>query len=174
MAETLESLAAQTHPNAETLLIVHGDDTMLEAVKSNLHRGAQPAQLRLLNVQGGCEGRPLNLGIDHAVGDYVCMLDDDDLASADWLAAFARGIAASPGKIIRAVTNCQGWTTEGGTEPLRAITEIEQPFAAEFDFLAHLHHNETPNCSLAFPRVAVQRLACASTKRYRFTMTGIF
>lgn len=158
LAETLASLAAQTYDNFETLVVVHQQPEILEKVEASLVKKNRPERTRFLNVTGGGEGRPMNVGIDQAVGDYVCCLDDDDLAYSNHLQEFANGIASAPGTIIRTITECQNWTTAGGDEPKRLIGKKEQTFASQFDFLAHLHHNETPNCSVAFPRLALHKL----------------
>ncbi len=156
LAEALASIAAQTHGDHETLLVVHTDDAALvEAVERGLPADARPARLRTVHATGGGRSRPLNAGLDAAEGDYVCFLDDDDLVTEDWLASFATAAAEAPGTMIRAVTLSQAWTTDGGTQPVRATGPVERPFADRFDLLAHLSHNETPLCSVALPRAAM-------------------
>jgi len=152
LAENLASLAAQTHHPFEVVVTVHHDDpAMVEQVAEQSEAGSLPERIRFIAVTGGGRSRPLNVGLREAGNDYVCFLDDDDLALPDWLSAFARALAKNPGAVIRAVTQSQPWTTDGGVEPIRATGPIEQPFATEFDLLAHFSHNETPICSIALP-----------------------
>lgn len=152
LAEALGSLAAQTHHPFEVVVTVHHDDSETTArVESSARETAMPEAVRFVSVSGGGRSRPLNVGLTEATGDYVCFLDDDDLAMPDWLAAFARALSNNPGSVIRSVTQSQAWTTAGGVEPVRAVGPIELPFAPAFDLLAHFSHNETPICSVALP-----------------------
>jgi len=64
----------------------------MAAVSDILATARIPPSLRTLKVEGGGRARPLNAGLEAATGDYVCFLDDDDLVTPDWLAAFARSI----------------------------------------------------------------------------------
>lgn len=164
LAEAMASLAAQSRAPAEVLVMVHSpgdtsDRGKAEAVTTSLREsgGPLPDHWRVEIVEGGGRARPLNAALDTATGDYVAFLDDDDLARQSWIESFARGARQSRGEIVRAVTLCQDWTTNGGTEPVRPVGEPERPFAAEFDLLSHLSHNETPICSVALPRSALDR-----------------
>ena len=155
-AEALRSIAAQTHTDHETLLVVHADDPdVAESVRAELPDDAQPPRLQVIAASGGGRSRPLNAGLDAASGDYVCFLDDDDLVTDDWLASFAEAAAGAPGTMIRAITLTQPWTTDGGEQPVRATGPAERTFADRFDLLAHVSHNETPLCSVALPRTAM-------------------
>lgn len=156
LCEAVESVAAQSHRDHELLVMVHADDDRTAAVEASLPP-AGDADRRILAVSGGGRARPLNAGLDAATGDYVCILDDDDLVTPHWLAAFARAAADDPGRVVRAVTRSQAWTTDGGEEPVRPIGPVETPFAPTFDLLAHMSANQTPVCSLALPRAALDR-----------------
>ena len=112
---------------------------------------------RVLSVRGGGRSRPLNVGLDAAQGDFVCFLDDDDLARPNWFGAFAAAAREAPTTVIRAVTETQEWTTDGSAEPSRPTGSIETPFAPTFDLLAHMSGNSTPICSIAVPRASIER-----------------
>ncbi len=158
LAETIRCLAEQTYHDFEVLVTVHSPDTgTLPQVRAGLD-GAMPAEMSFIAVLEGGRSRPLNAALEAATGDYFCILDDDDLASPDWLQAFARGAAAAPGAVIRAASKSQRWTTAGSHEPVRPTGEPFQEFATTFDLLAHFSHNETPPCSMALP-VALMRSA---------------
>ncbi len=160
LLEAVQSLAAQTWTQFGTIVTVHAAAEVATAVEAELGAaagaGAAPADYRVLPVgMGGSRGRPLNAGLDAADGDYVCFLDDDDLAEPDWLAVFARGAADAPGQIIRARTARQAWLTEGTGEPRTPAGPVEHIYPATFDLLAHFSYSETPICSLALPRQAL-------------------
>lgn len=164
LVEALDSLAAQdTDPRTvaavEVIVVVHGETDRTAAVRDALGDRAARDGVRLVAAVGGGRSRPLNHGLDAATGDYVCFLDDDDLALPDWIGAFARSAEANPGMVVRAVTQSQRWTTEGGTDPVRSTGPIEYPFPDRFDFLAHLSVNQTPICSIAVPRSVLDAFA---------------
>lgn len=153
LTEALSSLAEQTHAPHQVLVIVHEPDAeVAPRVEQKIAAADLPLPVEVVAVADGGRSRPLNAGLGHATGDYVCFLDDDDLALPDWLGAFDRAIQASPGTTPRARTGVQPWSTDGGEEPVRAEGRVEEPFAAEFDLLGHCSQNQTPICSVAFPR----------------------
>ncbi len=159
LREAMVSLGAQTFSDFAVIVVVHGSSAIAAAVEASLREtGDLPERWSVHTVSGGNRARPLNAGLDRAGGDYVTFLDDDDLADPDWLVAFARGAADAPGQVIRAVTKTQDWTTLGTDEPRAPTGEITRHFAPSFDLLAHFSHNETPICSIALPRAALQRL----------------
>jgi hypothetical protein len=153
--EALDSLAAQTHTDHEVIVVVHGSDAAATEVEDAM--GARH-RVRVIAVDGGGRSRPLNTGLAAASGDYVCFLDDDDLAMPGWLSAFAAASRGAPSTVIRAVTLSQEWATDSGEQPVRPTGEIERPFPDTFDLLAHMSSNLTPNCAVAFPTAAVREL----------------
>ncbi|MEZ5165572.1 MAG: glycosyltransferase family A protein [Acidimicrobiales bacterium] len=158
LREALESLATQHRPPAEVLLVVHDDRATADAVAAGLVDLPDRLPLRVDSVAGGGRARPLNRGLDLASGDYVCFLDDDDLAMPDWIEAFHAAVGTAPGAMVRAVTLTQDWTTDGSEQPRRPAGPIERPFPTSFDLLAHLSLNLTPLCGLAFPRARLDPL----------------
>ena len=163
LTEALQSLAAQTWTRFGTIVAVHADAEVVASVEAGLEdaaaSGATPADCRVLHVEGGgTRAKPLNAGLEIADGDYVCFLDDDDLAEPDWLAVFAKAAADAPGQVIRARTARQAWLTEGTEEPRTPAGPVEYVYPATFDPLAHFSYSETPICSLALPRAALDSL----------------
>lgn len=180
LREAVGSLAAQTWKRFETVVAVHGDaagavpsaadpaavpsgaaratgdDAVEAALRDAAAAGRAPADWKVLRVAGGgTRSRPLNAGLDAAVGDYATFLDDDDLVEPDWLAVFARGAAEAPGQVIRARSARQPWTTSGTAEPRRPAGPVDHVYPATFDLLGHFAYSETPICSLALPRRAL-------------------
>ena len=163
LLEALESLTNQTWTSFDTIVTVHAGSETATATQTELDAaaaaGGTPADCRVLHVdESGSRARPLNAGLDAADGDYICFLDDDDLAEPNWLAVFAGGAAAAPGQIIRARTARQSWLTEGTAEPQTPAGPVEYVYPAAFDQLAHFAYSETPICSLALPRAALNSL----------------
>ena len=163
LLEAVQSLATQTWTHFDMIVTVHGTTATATTVEAELTRaaakGAAPSNRRVLPVDvGGTRSRPLNAGLEAASGDYVSFLDDDDLAEPNWLEVFARGAADAPGRIIRARTARQAWLTSGTAEPLTPAGPVEYVYPATFDLLAHFSRSETPICSLALPRRALNSL----------------
>jgi glycosyltransferase involved in cell wall biosynthesis len=157
LGEALDSLAAQTFPDFDVVLVVHGPPDIADKVRTDIAERLAD-RIRIVGVTGGGRAQPLNTGLSHVTGSHFCFLDDDDLAFASWLSAFAEAATTAPGAVIRAVTRSQDWTTAGGSEPFRAVGEIEEPFPDCFDLLAHMSLNLTPICSLAYPRRVIDPL----------------
>ena len=158
LREALDSLAAQSWPDFEVIVTVHGDTSEAARVEDAVSGAAALSRCRVMHVPaGGSRSRPLNAGIGAAEGDYVAFLDDDDLAEPQWLEVFARGAAQAPGQIIRARTARQPWVTDGTGEPRRPGGPIEHVYPASFDLLAHFAYSETPICSVALPRRGLER-----------------
>ena len=155
LREALDSLADQTHPAHQILVMVHtDDDTVTGSVVAQTTDIDLTIEIR--QVPTGVRAAPLNAGLDAATGEYVCFLDDDDLARPDWLSAFDLAIQAHPGQVARARTGVQQWSTEGTGEPRHPQGPVDEPFAVTFDLLAHVSHNETPICSIAVPLGAIR------------------
>lgn len=163
LREALRSLTVQTWTDFGTIIPVHAPAEIAAEVEAEVEAAAAagdaPAGCRVLAIgRDGSRARPLNAGLDAAAGDYVCFLDDDDLAEPAWLVAFALAAADAPGQIIRARTARQPWLTEGTAEPQTPAGPVEYVYPATFDPLAHFSYSETPICSVALPRAALNSL----------------
>ncbi len=153
----VESLAAQSHQNLEILVMVHDDDPQkAHEVAQQLDGASAPSPLTVTAVTGPGRSAPLNAGLALASKDYICFLDDDDLANPEWLSSFDSAIRQHPETIIRARVASQAWTTDGGDEPVRPTGAVEEPFAPTFDLLAHVSQNQTPICGIAVPRHLIE------------------
>ncbi len=86
LREALDSIAAQTHDHVDTVVVVHGDTAATSDVREQI--GAR-AGVTVVNTTDTGRGAPLNVGLRAAAGDYVCFLDDDDLAEPNWIAEAA-------------------------------------------------------------------------------------
>ena len=163
LREALRSLAVQTWTDFATIIPVHAPAETAAGVEAEVEAAAAagdaPAGCRVLAIgRDGSRARPLNAGLDAAAGDYVCFLDDDDLAEPNWLAVFARAAADAPSQIIRARTARQRWLAGGTAEPQTPAGPVEYVYPATFDQLAHFSYSETPICSVALPRRALESL----------------
>ena len=110
---------------------------------------------RILTASGGTRSRPLNVGIEAAIGSHVAFLDDDDLVLGNWVSNYLDAARTAPRRLIRAQAGVQRMTAEpwpDGVPGHRAVGAVELPYPPEFDLADHLRVNLTPFMAYAFPR----------------------
>jgi 2-polyprenyl-3-methyl-5-hydroxy-6-metoxy-1,4-benzoquinol methylase len=164
LSELLTCLAAQTHDRFEVLLYVHTSD--LAAVDSTRRLVSEfdfgfTRRVRVEQIVGGSRARPLNAGLEAARGRSIAFVDDDDLVTADWVEAFARGAEAAPGRLVRSITVERDVRRPAEGE-IGSATIVEGAlrftFAPTFDFVEHCFANSTPICAFAVPASLVSAL----------------
>jgi len=157
LEDNLTSLAAQTNRDIEVIVCCHdtADEGFAEVAEV---MGRLPRWLvdrsRAIRVEGGGRARPLQVGVAGATGRYVAFLDDDDLALCHWVEEFAKLVKLHPGAVARAgcaTHSIDEETWDCGTGYTQ-IGPTTTPYPLEFDLVAHLVGNRTPNCSVAIPR----------------------
>jgi SAM-dependent methyltransferase/regulator of replication initiation timing len=157
LEDNLTSLAAQTNRDIEVVICCHdtadSDYAAVVEVMECLPRWLVE-RTRAIRVEGGGRAHPLAVGVAEASGRYVAFLDDDDLAFSHWVEEFAKLAKLHPGAVVRAgcATHSideESW--ECGTGYCQ-IGPTTTPYPLEFDLVAHLVGNRTPNCSVAVPR----------------------
>ena len=102
VAETIESVLAQTHPTVEHVVVDDGSSDA-SAVVTERYVGLHPDRVRL-------EKLPLNRGASHArnhgatlaAGDFLMFLDADDLVAPDALEALLAALRERPNGIAHA------------------------------------------------------------------------
>lgn len=155
--EVLTALAGQTDTDFEALVIGHR--LSLEPQKA-VERAIEDcpewlrAKCRLVLVDDGNRTRPLNAGFGEAKGDYIAILDDDDLPFGNWVETFRNLAEQKPGRMIRTVSVRQEVVnaTVDNRLGLRAVGPPAKIYPSDFDFMAHLRVNLSPPVSVAFPR----------------------
>jgi SAM-dependent methyltransferase len=162
LRDALTCLAAQTVDDFEVKLIVHSDEKSAEDLR-NLVDEFHPtfsSRVEVRQVRGGCRGRPLNVGLESASGEYVAFLDDDDMVSGDWVEVFLEASRESPGQLLRSLTvNQYTEMTQPANPsalPYRPRSSAQNVYEPKFDLVTHLHVNQTPICSIAVPRTGIE------------------
>ncbi len=165
LQESLLCLAAQTCDDFEVLTLLHdGDARTLGSVRTLVEEfhDSFASRVRVVGVSGGGRCRPLNEGALLARGDYLAMLDDDDLVLANWVETFRDEAQRSPGRVVRtAVANQRIEARPGVWEGEDGYEVVDRPrlvFSLDFDHVDHLLDNRTPNNGYAFPRSLVTEL----------------
>jgi 2-polyprenyl-3-methyl-5-hydroxy-6-metoxy-1,4-benzoquinol methylase/glycosyltransferase involved in cell wall biosynthesis len=165
LQETLLGLAAQTCEDFEVLLMLHEvESDVLQGVR-HLVEEFHPSfseRVRMIEVQGGGRSRPLNVGARIARGQYIAMLDDDDMVFGHWVNEFRAAAQRAPGRVLRigvAVQKVLGgraiWDGQDGYE---VRSRPYSPYPLRFDYIEHLYENWTPNNGYAVPRSVVTDL----------------
>jgi glycosyltransferase involved in cell wall biosynthesis len=80
LAETLDSIAAQTRKPDEIILVDDGSRDATAALAA-----AHPLRPFVLAAGGGGVASAINKGAKHAGGEWLAFLDSDDLWEQDWL-----------------------------------------------------------------------------------------
>ena len=156
-AEALQSLASQTDRDFELVVVRHRIEQELAAPIDEVV-ASQPEwmrdRIRVLDLESGARGAPLNLGFEVARGSYMVILDDDDLALPGWVATFRRLHDGSPGRALRTVALRQDAApvTLDGQTRAEPIGDPYEHWPAKFQLLDHLLMNGTPPMTIAFPR----------------------
>lgn len=93
LKECLHSLREQTHKDYEIILVDNGsNDGSVEYVKNNF---PEVKVLALDKNYGFCQGN--NEGIKISRGEYVVLLNNDTMATPQWLAELYKAISSNPG-----------------------------------------------------------------------------
>jgi glycosyltransferase involved in cell wall biosynthesis len=122
LGEAVESVRAQTYPGWELLLIDDGSTDGSTALAQG-YAAADPARIRYLaHPDGGNRGASAtrNLGIAHARGEYLALLDADDVWLPEKLAVQVAALDAHPsvGLVCNDTLIWHSWTeSRGGAAP---------------------------------------------------------
>ena len=163
LRDALLCLTAQSVMDFEVLVIGHklGDEQRLkveriiedlpETIRSIVH---------LHRIDEGERAAPLNFGFELAKGEYIAILDDDDLVMANWVETFLKLGREHPGRVLRAITVRQDAVPVETSFSHKSAKFVASPVAydREFHLFDHLIGNRSPTCSLAFPRGAFHDL----------------
>lgn len=159
VVETLESLAAQTYRDFETILV---DDRSTDATVdvARDHMAAlglsgtvivrQPHQPKGVST---CR----NLGLERARGDWVAFLDSDDLFAPQKLERMACAIARSPGA-IRAIYHQSRRFDDASGQTLDIITVRGKPWSAGWLLDDLLVGNFTATCGMVIERTLLREI----------------
>ncbi len=91
LREAIGSVMAQCHQTWEMLVVDDGSNTAADVVAE-----FDDPRLRLIEVEHGGVCRARNVALDHAKGDVIVYLDDDNLLDPSWLHAVAWAFRNNP------------------------------------------------------------------------------
>ena len=166
LRDVLLCLAAQTCDDFELIVIGHKLDVDTQLLVERILEDSPDAlrsRVRLVRVDHGNRTTPLNVGFAQARGQYVTILDDDDLVLGHWVETFRDLARQHPGAMLRSVAVRQeaDETRVGGEETpaqARAVSVFQSVFPSRYDILEHLRDNKTPGLAMAIPRAVFSEL----------------
>lgn len=157
LLDALTCLQGQESQDFEILVLPHKvpyeRQLMVERLVDDLPDDLRH-RTRIVLVDDGGRSRPLNAGIEAARGEYLAILDDDDLVLGNWVSTFKSMAQAAPGRVLRAVAveqDIEEVTWEGGVTGVQTVSAARKRFTSQFDLFAHFIENHSPPVSLAFP-----------------------
>ncbi|HJD96938.1 glycosyltransferase family 2 protein [Mailhella massiliensis] len=164
LREVFLCLSAQTDGDFELLLVGHRlSDAQAEEIRGVI--AEQPEELkrrvRFLRLDYGGRAAPLNFGFAHSRGEYVAVLDDDDIVFDHWVEEFHRAAGEHPGTVLHAYAARQRWMKLDRGEPagnLRACGRPENVYCRPFSWPGQMDSNQCPLLGLAFPADLFRKL----------------
>ncbi|MBR6955025.1 MAG: glycosyltransferase family 2 protein [Clostridia bacterium] len=164
LTEALLSLMAQSDPDFEVVLIPHrvtGETrARVEAIVAGFPADFA-GRVRVLPLEEGNRTAPLNYGFARSRGDYIAVLDDDDVVMEHWVEEFHRAAEAHPGTVAHCQAVNQDWrsqTDRTGQKALAAMSAPRAVYCQPFSAFVELRVNRCPVFTLAFPAWAFREL----------------
>lgn len=162
LIDALLCLAAQDDEDFEVILVGHNVPAEAQPQLQGVLGEIEPlleCRLFYRHVDGGTRVAPLQFGFGLARGEYVAVLDDDDLVTQCWVSTFHALARRSPGQILHSYTVAQPWSIQKGEScgdwyALKADGPMEALYCSDYNPAQQLIQNACPLMSLAFPRFA--------------------
>lgn len=120
----IEGVLGQTHPVSELIVI---DDGSTDAT-AEVARG-YGERVRYVKKENGGKAAALNVGLGAASGDYIWVMDDDDMALPDACEVFARALENDPVDVV-CCTHHNSVFADGGIE-IKGTTRMPRVEASE-------------------------------------------
>ena len=159
LGDTLESLAAQTYGNFETIVV---DDRSTDATVDVAREC-----IAALGLRGSVIVRPLertkgvstcrNLGLQAAGGEWIAFLDSDDLFAPEKLQRMAAAIDHSSGA-VRAIYHPSRRFADSSGETLEIVTRRGQPGSARWLLDDLLLGNFHATCGMVVERALLREI----------------
>lgn len=154
LREALLCLLGQSDEDFEVLVVGHKvpaeNLAAIETVLAELPDSLR-ARARYIAVDTGNRSAPLNAGFAAARGEYIAILDDDDLVMDHWVECFHKQAKKTPGATLHAYAVKQDWERGALPDALAAVGKPENKYCSPFNYVRQTVENYCPTMSLAFP-----------------------
>jgi glycosyltransferase involved in cell wall biosynthesis len=163
LTEVLLCLSGQTYTDFEILIMGHNltleNQIAIEQLIEEMPIWIKE-KISLIKVDNGTRTTPLNVGFEKARGEYISILDDDDIVFDNWVEEFYNLSQKAPGSVLHAYAVAQDWevTDMHGTKALRAVGPPNNVYCVDFNLLKQLSLNFCPTMSYACPSYTFQKL----------------
>ncbi len=157
LQEALLSLAAQTIQDFEVLLLAHNvprDSLTHLRYLADVFGTDFGERVTVIPVDGGGRTRPLTVGVERGRGQYLAILDDDDVVFGHWIETFKSLAKKHPGKVLRCPVAEQDVEPTTWSDDRLGYEVVGRPrcrWPEPFDVLDHLWENHSPPCGWAVP-----------------------
>lgn len=164
LREALLCLYAQSDRDFEVVLIGHKLNEQQQALVQQVLAEQEPEfrrQIRYFRLDTGTRTTPLNFGYAHARGEYITILDDDDIVLENWIASFRRAAQKKNGAMLHVMAYGQDWQvidTAYGNQALRACHAPDAKYCVPFEMLEQIYMNRCPMSSWAIPGRAFREM----------------
>lgn len=158
LREALLSLVAQSDEDFELIIVGHKVPDDREAQLQSIIAEQPPSlrnRIRYITLDHGNRTAPINLGISHAHGAYVSILDDDDIVFDHYVEAFHKAAQDAYGTLLHAYVLSQPWKTLE-TPHGTALYSAGAPrdfYCSNFHMVHQFEDNFCPLMGIAFPTV---------------------
>ncbi|MFJ1269146.1 class I SAM-dependent methyltransferase [Legionella lytica] len=161
LRDAILCLSAQSNQDFEIVLVGHKlslpQQIKIEQIISEQSEDMKNKIRFLLINDAKGRAAPLNRAIKVAKGQYVSVLDDDDVVFSNWVENFQILARKDYGRVLRATCveqDIQEVVKPSKNEDLefKTIGKIKNIYPSQFNLLDHLENNYSPFMSWSFPR----------------------
>lgn len=157
---TFDSLNSQVNHNFEIELVCHkvtGEnkkklEDLIEKQSIDLRK-----KIRVHFIEDGNRTAPLNYGFSVSRGQYIAVLDDDDVATENWVEEFYKASLHHNGQILHAYVEEQFWYFDEKRNLVKNKLK-NQIYCEKFSIHSQLEFNRCPINGLAFPSYSFKKL----------------
>ena len=128
LCRCIDCILAQTFTDFELLLIDDGSKDKSGEICDEY--AAQDSRIRVFHKQNGGASSARNVGLNHAIGEYICFCDADDWVEQTWLLSFSErmddnDMLISSFNVYENEKKVESKTFDSSNDKKRIIKELE-------------------------------------------------
>lgn len=160
LQQNFDSLKEQINQNFEVVLVCHKASIENKKVLDDLINSQDPEfrkKIQVYYLEDGNRTAPLNYGFSVSKGQYIAVLDDDDIALNNWVDEFYQAAKEHNGNILHAFVEEQLWHYDENKNIVKVKAD-KQEYCEKFSIHSQLELNRCPINGLAFPSYVFKSL----------------